>query len=235
MTIETMTVRRAADRGRTSIGWLDSRHSFSFGQYDDPEQMGFRALRVINDDVVRPGQGFGTHGHRDMEILSFVVEGALEHRDSLGTGSVIRPGEVQRMTAGSGIRHSEFNHSAEEPVRFLQIWIEPAEHGLAPGYEQRRFEHRANELVLVASPDGRDASLRIHQDALVYRAILDAGGSVAAELADGRFGWLQMVRGSLSVAGSVLEEGDGLAFRGAGEAAITAGERGADVILFDLA
>jgi redox-sensitive bicupin YhaK (pirin superfamily) len=234
MTIETIAVRRAGDRGRTSIGWLESRHSFSFGQYYDPDQLGFRALRVINDDVVRPGQGFGAHGHRDMEILSFVVDGALEHRDSLGTGSVIRPGEVQRMTAGTGIRHSEFNHSAGEPVRFLQIWIEPATHGLAPGYQQRRFEQGVNELVLVASPDGRDASLQVHQDVLVYRALLDGGGAAAAQLADGRFGWLQVVRGSVSAVGVELGEGDGISFRGPGVVAAAAPEDGADIILFDL-
>lgn len=235
MTIETIAVRHAADRGLTSIGWLNSRHSFSFGDYYDPEHMGFRKLRVINDDVVEPGKGFGTHGHRDMEILSFVVEGALEHRDSLGNGSVIRSGDVQRMTAGTGVRHSEFNPSAEERVRFLQVWIEPAGAGIDPGYEQRRFDGRAGELVLVASPDGRDSSLTIHQDVLVYRSALDAGGSVTATIAANRFGWLQVVRGSLTVAGSVLSEGDGLALRGPGDVEITAAGGGAEVILFDLA
>ena len=235
MAIDRITIRRATERGVTRTGWLNSRHSFSFGDYYEPAHIGFRSLRVINDDVVQPGQGFGTHPHRDMEILSFVVTGELEHRDSLGTGSVIRPGEAQRMSAGTGILHSEFNPSREHEVRFLQVWIEPARRGLAPGYEQRRFEQRPGELVLVASPDGREGSLTVQQDVLVRRAVLDAGGETTAIIAADRFGWLQLVRGSVTVEGLGLAEGDGLAASGPGELAAKAGAGGADVILFDLA
>lgn len=235
MTIEIVDVRRAAERGVTRIGWLNSRHSFSFGDYYDPAHMGFRALRVINDDVVEPGQGFGTHPHRDMEILSFVVEGELEHRDSLGTGSVIRPGEAQRMSAGTGILHSEFNPSRAHEVRFLQVWIEPARRGLPPGYEQRRFEQRPGDPVLVASPDGRDGSLTIHQDVLVWRTVLAAGDETTAQIEAERFAWLQLVRGSVTAHGLELAEGDGLAVRGPGGLALKAGAGGAELILFDLA
>ena len=168
-------IRRANERGRASFGWLDSRHTFSFGEYYDPKHMGFGPLRVINDDRVRAGAGFGTHGHRDMEILSYVLEGALEHKDSLGTGSVIRPGDVQRMSAGTGIQHSEFNPDRGNPVHFLQIWIEPERDGLAPSYEEKHFAdgERRNQLRLIASREARDGSLRIHQDADVYAALLD--------------------------------------------------------------
>jgi quercetin 2,3-dioxygenase len=235
MALDTITVRRAAERGVTRIGWLTSRHSFSFGAYFDPAHMGFRTLRVINDDLVDPGQGFGTHPHRDMEILSFVVAGELEHRDSLGTGSVIRPGEVQRMSAGTGILHSEFNPSREHEVRFLQVWIEPDRRGQPPGYEQRRFEQRPGEMVLVASPDGRDGSLTVHQDVLVWRAVLAAGERTTASIAADRYGWLQMVRGSAAAGSVELAEGDGLAVRGPGELALTAAAGGAELILFDLA
>ena len=183
-------VRRANERGRAAFGWLDSRHTFSFGEYHDPKHMGFGPLRVINDDRVQPGAGFGTHGHRDMEILSYVLEGALEHKDSLGTGSVIRPGDVQRMTAGTGIQHSEFNPTAREPVHFLQIWIEPERDGLAPSYEEKHFAdgERRNQLRLIASHDGRDGSLRIHQDADVYAALLDEGKTRRATAARGTAG-----------------------------------------------
>jgi quercetin 2,3-dioxygenase len=235
MAMDTIAIRRAAERGATRTGWLNSRHSFSFGDYYDPAHMGFRALRVINDDLVQPGQGFGTHPHRDMEILSFVVEGELEHRDSLGTGSVILPGETQRMSAGTGILHSEFNPSREREVRFLQVWIEPSRRGLAPGYEQRRFEQRPGDLVLVASPDGRDGSLTIHQDVLVWRTVLAAGDETTAPIEAERFGWLQLVRGSVTVDRLELAEGDGLAVRGPGDLGLKAGAGGAELILFDLA
>jgi redox-sensitive bicupin YhaK (pirin superfamily) len=199
--------------------------------------MGFRSLRVINDDLVQPGQGFGTHPHRDMEILSFVIDGALEHRDSLGNGSVIRPGEVQRMTAGTGIQHSEFNPSKDDTVRFLQVWIEPERLGLEPGYEQREFplEERRNELVLVASRDGRDASLVVHQDAAVYRAAIDDGTGLNASLEPGRHAWIQVIDGEVEVDGHRLVRGDGAAVSGAGGLRITGRAVRSGLILFDLA
>jgi quercetin 2,3-dioxygenase len=222
-------------RGKTSTGWLDSRHSFSFADYLDPEHMGFRALRVINEDRVIPGAGFPTHGHRDMEIISYVISGALEHKDSLGTGSVIRPGEVQRMSAGTGIRHSEFNHSRTEPVHFLQIWIIPAATGLPPGYEQKRFEpdERRNRLLLVGSPDGADGAVTIHQDARLYVADVDAGQRVAHALAGNRHAWLQVVRGIVEVGGGELREGDGVAFSGESSVQVRA-DSDAEIMLFDL-
>jgi hypothetical protein len=235
MAIDTITVRRAAERGVTRSDWLTSRHSFSFADYYDPAHMGFRSLRVINDDVVAPGQGFGTPPHRDMEILSFVVRGELEHRDSLGTGSVIRPGDVQRMSAGTGILHSEFNPSREHEVRFLQVWIEPARRGLSPGYEQRRFEQPTGGPVLVASSDGRDGSLTVHQDVRVWRSVLEPGGRTTLRIDAERFGWLQLVRGSVAADRLELAEGDGLAARGPGDLALLAGAGGAELILFDLA
>src|SRR5919206_2650347 len=179
-----ITLRPAAERGAENLGWLDSRHTFSFGHYYDPKHMGFGPLRVINEDRVRGGAGFATHGHRDMEIISYVLEGALEHKDSIGTGSVIRPGDVQRMSAGTGIVHSEFNASRSEPVHFLQIWIIPERAGLAPGYEQKTFpvEERRNRLRLVASRDGRDGSLTVHQDVGLYASLLDPGGTARLEL-----------------------------------------------------
>ncbi|TMA39945.1 MAG: pirin family protein, partial [Deltaproteobacteria bacterium] len=189
-----MTLRLAEDRGHTRLDWLDSRHSFSFDSYHDPRHMGFRVLRVINEDRVASGSGFPTHSHRDMEILTFVLEGALEHKDSLGTGSVIRPGDVQRMTAGSGISHSEFNPSRSEPVHFLQVWILPGPPGLAPSYEQRSFP--AAGVRLVASEDGRDGSITVHQDTAVYRAVLGPGEEVAHPIAPGRYAWIQMARGT---------------------------------------
>jgi len=230
-----INVRRAAERGVTNLGWLDSRHSFSFGDYWDPAHVGFRTLRVINDDRVAPGKGFGTHPHRDMEIVSVVVEGELEHRDSLGSGSVIRPGEVQRMSAGTGILHSEFNPSPDRPVRFLQIWIEPERRGLTPGYEQRAFARVPGAFTVVASRDGRDGSLTLHQDATILRAEIAAGARLEHRLAPGRHAWLQVVTGSLEAAGETLEEGDGLALSGAEHLELVGGTDGAQVLLFELA
>src|SRR5688572_20268943 len=202
-------VRKAEDRGRADHGWLDSRHTFSFADYHDPHYMGFRTLRVINEDRVRPGEGFGTHPHRDMEILSYVIEGALEHKDNIGTSSVIRPGEVQRMTAGTGVLHSEFNPSRKEPVHFLQIWILPEKKGLKPGYEQKMFAdgERRNRLRLVASRDRRDGSLSIHQDAELYATLLDSGRTVVHPLAPGRHAWVQVVRGAVALNGRPLHAG----------------------------
>ena len=228
-------VRRAAERGHGDHGWLDTWHTFSFSDYYDPRFMGFRVLRVINEDTVAPGGGFPTHGHRDMEIISYVLEGGLEHRDSLGTGSVIRPGDVQRMSAGTGVRHSEFNASRTAPVHFLQIWIEPAAAGIAPGYEQKAFAEadKRGRLRLVASPDGADGSVTIHQDARVYATRLEAGEEVEHKLAPGRHAWVQVTRGALTVGGRRLARGDGAAI--SGEPAVTlAGEPGTEALLFDL-
>ncbi|MBL6431814.1 MAG: pirin family protein [Alphaproteobacteria bacterium] len=226
-------MRRA---GRADFGWLDSRHSFSFGQYYDEDHMGFGALRVINEDKVAPGAGFGTHPHRDMEILSYVVEGALEHKDSIGTGSVIRPGDLQRMSAGTGIRHSEYNHSKDAPVHFLQIWILPERGGLEPGYEQKTFplKDRDGRLVLLGSRDGGDGSVTIHQDVALYGTLLKPQASVSHALAEGRKAWIQLVRGTVSVNGRTLEAGDGLGLDTAGALSITAQED-AELLLFDLA
>lgn len=230
------TVRPASERGVTRWDWLDSRHTFSFGEYHDPRHMGFRALRVINDDRVAPGGGFGTHAHRDMEIITYVLEGALAHRDSLGTGSVIRPGDGQRMSAGTGIRHSEFNHSKTEPVRFLQIWILPEREGLPPGYEQKGFplEERRGRLRLIAARDGREGAVTVHQDVDLYVTVLEPGDRVAYRLARGRHAWVQVARGSTTLNGRLLAEGDGAAVSDEGpiELAATAP---AEVLLFDLA
>lgn len=230
-----ITIRKASERGRTNLGWLDSRHTFSFGDYHDPEHMGFSDLRVINDDRVRPGKGFGTHGHRDMEILSLVLEGGLEHRDSLGTGSVIRPGEVQRMTAGTGVTHSEFNGSRTEEVHFLQIWILPERAGLEPGYEQTAFPERAQRgrLVPVASRDGRQGSLTIHQDAMLYLARLGPGEAIEHLLARDRNAWVQLAGGAVTLNGQALHAGDGAAIRGERSLRI-AGRDEAHVLVFDL-
>jgi len=208
-----ITIRRAEERGHADHGWLDTRHTFSFADYHDPAHMGFGDLRVINEDRVQPGAGFPTHGHRDMEIISYVLEGELAHRDSLGNGSTIRPGEVQRMSAGTGVRHSEMNASASQPVHFLQIWILPSQRGLAPGYEQRAFpsEERRGRLRLVASPDGRDGSVTVHQDARLSIALLADGERVRHELASGRRAWVHVARGELTVNGSRLRAGDGAA------------------------
>jgi redox-sensitive bicupin YhaK (pirin superfamily) len=208
-----MTVRRSEDRGRFDHGWLDTRHTFSFADYRDERFMGFSDLRVINEDRVRAGEGFGTHGHRDMEILSYVLEGELGHRDSMGNGSVIRPGELQRMSAGTGVTHSEMNPSRDRAVHFLQIWILPRERGLAPGYEQRAFPEgeRRGRLRLVASADGRDGSLTIHQDASVLAGILAPGDRVRHPIAAGRAAWVQVARGEVAVNGERLRAGDGAA------------------------
>jgi redox-sensitive bicupin YhaK (pirin superfamily) len=231
-----MTLRPAAERGRTSIDWLESWHSFSFGDYHDPRWRGFRSLRVINDDRVAPGGGFDTHPHRDMEIITWVLSGALEHRDSLGNGSVIRPGDMQRMTAGTGILHSEFNPSAFEGVHLLQIWLFPERKGLTPGYEQRAFPRHdlKNALRLVASRDGRNESVTIHQDADVYAATLEAGGALAHQLAPGRYAWLQVATGSVALNGKELQAGDGAAISDERALAVV-GRADSEVILFDLA
>lgn len=229
------TVRHAADRGRASLGWLDSRHSFSFGQYHDPQHMGFGPLRVINEDWIQPGQGFGMHGHRDMEIITYIVDGELEHKDSMGSGSVIRRGDVQRMSAGTGVMHSEFNHSRENIVHLLQIWILPERAGLAPGYEEKAFDEasKQNRLRLIGSRDARDGSVTIHQDVDLYAAVLDAGHTVEHEMADGRQAWLQVVQGNVDLNGQGLEAGDGVAIDTAQKLAIT-GTAAAEVLLFDM-
>ena len=230
-----ITVRRAAERGHTRIDWLDSWHTFSFGEYYDPKHVDFRALRVINDDRVAPGNGFGTHAHRDMEIVTYVLDGAIEHRDSLGNGSIIRPGEVQRMSAGTGIRHSEFNQSKSDAVHFLQIWIIPERAGLPAGYEQRPLPATVRGgLTLIASPDGREGSVTIHQDAAIHAAQLTTGTTVEHPLASGRHAWLQVAKGAVTVNGEALREGDGAAISGERTVKIQA-DADAELLLFDLA
>ena len=231
----TLSVRKSEDRGRANFGWLDSKHSFSFGHYYDPNHMGFGPLRVINDDRVAPGGGFPTHPHSDMEIISYVLEGALEHKDSLGTGSVIRPGDVQRMSAGTGIRHSEFNASKTEPVHFLQIWIIPEKNGLKPNYEQKAFANneKRGRLRLIGSRDGREGSVTIHQDVDLYTTLLDKGDAVDHVIAPGRGGWVQVARGSASLNGETLREGDGVAVSRSGALRIE-GLGDAEVLLFDM-
>jgi redox-sensitive bicupin YhaK (pirin superfamily) len=230
-----MNVRRSHERGHANYGWLDTQHTFSFGDYYDPGHMGFRSLRVINDDRVVGGQGFGTHPHRDMEIISYVVDGALEHRDSMGNGSVIRPGEVQRMRAGTGVTHSEYNHSATDPVRFLQIWVLPEERGLTPGYEQKLFgDERRGRLRLVASRDGSEGSVQIQQDLAMFASVLKNGERVEHDLAEGRHAWLQIVRGSVRVDSLELGEGDGASFSEVPAIAMESlGD--SELILFDIA
>lgn len=228
-------VRHARERGHANHGWLDSWHTFSFAEYYDPNEMGFGSLRVINDDRVAPGQGFGTHGHRDMEIVTYVLEGALEHKDSLGNGSVMRYGDVQRMTAGSGIRHSEFNSSKAEPVHFLQIWILPDRADLQPSYEQKVFsdEEKRGQLRLVASSDGRNGSVTIHQDASVYAAQLDGAETAVHHFSPERTGYLHVARGSLKLNGQALEAGDGVKIVDEPEIRLSGGHA-AEVLLFDL-
>lgn len=230
-----ITLRPAAERGHFNHGWLNTYHTFSFSEYHDPRHVHFRALRVINEDFVAPGQGFGTHPHRDMEILTYVLEGALEHRDSLGTRGVIRPGDVQRMSAGSGILHSEYNHSKTEPVHLLQIWIMPESRGIEPGYEQQHFStaQRQDRLRLVASPAPRDGAVKIHTDAEVYAAVLSAGKEVMHTLAESRGAWIQVARGSVDVNGKVLAQGDGAAVENEAEVRIRAAAD-AEILLFDL-
>lgn len=231
-----IAVRRSNDRGHLNHGWLDTYHTFSFADYYDPAYIGFRALRVMNEDRVAPGSGFGMHGHRDMEIVTYVLSGALEHKDSLGHGEVLRPGELQRMTAGRGIRHSEFNPSATEPVHLYQIWLLPRETGLAPSYEQKAFPvgERHNKLRLVASPAGESGALTIQQDARLFLATLDRGRSVAHDLESGRHAWLQVLRGAVTLNDTPLATSDGAAISSEDQLAIAATEE-AEVLLFDLA
>lgn len=230
-----LALRKAADRGRSRISWLDSYHTFSFADYHDPNAMGFRSLRVINDDTVAPGGGFGTHGHRDMEIITYVLEGALEHADSLGTGSVIRPGDVQKMSAGSGIRHSEFNHSQSDPVHFLQIWLIPDRSGVQPGYQQLHFprEAKLGKLLLVASNEKRDGLIHVQQDAKLYVSVLEEGQRVEHELAHGRHAWVHIARGAAIVNGQTLSAGDGAAINGQSKIEISGAPAG-ELLLFDL-
>lgn len=233
-----VTIRPAARRGRTQIDWLDSRHTFSFGDYQDRAQMGFRTLRVINDDRVAPAAGFGMHGHRDMEIVTYMLEGALEHRDSLGTGEVLRRGDVQRMTAGTGIRHSEFNPSKTEPVHLLQIWLLPQQRGLVPDYEQKNFPEadKRGRLRLIAAPDARDGALAIHQDVELFASVLGPNERVTYDLRDGRSAWLQVARGQVALNGRALADGDGAAVTDEMQLELKTGEgAGAEFLLFDLA
>jgi redox-sensitive bicupin YhaK (pirin superfamily) len=230
-----LQVLKANQRGHADHGWLNSWHTFSFASYYNPEQMGFSALRVINDDTVAGGGGFPTHSHGDMEIISYVLEGALEHKDTIGTGSVIRPGDVQMMEAGRGIAHSEFNHSDSEPVHFLQIWIYPDRQGLEPSYQQRHFsaEEKRGKLRLVVSPDGRDGSLRIHQDASLYAALVDGDEVVEWSQAEGRKGYLHVARGNVELNGYPLAAGDGVKVVGATDLKLSGGAE-AEVLWFDL-
>ena len=231
-----ITIRKSEDRGHFNLGWLDTYHTFSFDQYFNPAHMHFRSLRVINEDRVAPGQGFPTHSHRDMEIITYILSGELEHRDSMGNGSVIRPGDVQRMTAGTGVSHSEFNPSRTEAVHLLQIWILPNARSLPPGYEQKFFDEdaRRNQLRLIASDDGRAGSVTINQDARVYAALLDAGQTVTHSLEPNRHAWLQLTSGIIDLNGVELTPGDGAAIETENELALTARGR-AELLLFDLA
>ncbi|MCC6697975.1 MAG: pirin family protein [Candidatus Hydrogenedentes bacterium] len=230
-----ITVRRANDRGHFDHGWLDTYHTFSFGAYRDPEHMGFRALRVINEDRVAPGAGFGEHPHRDMEIITYVLEGALEHRDSIGNGSVLHAGMFQRMSAGTGIRHSEFNASDRDPVHLYQIWIHPATDGLPPSYEEMTAPKTGaeNEWTLIAGPDGGAGTMRIHQDAALYVASFSPGARIAYALEAGRHAWLQVVRGTVHVLGETLTASDGAAVSDERELLVEA-DAGAEVLVFDL-
>jgi quercetin 2,3-dioxygenase len=234
-----ITVRKSKDRGVGRHGWLTSHHTFSFANYYDPRQLGFRSLRVINEDTVAPGRGFGEHHHDNMEIISIVMEGALAHRDSSGGEEVLRRGEVQRMSAGTGVAHSEFNGSKEEPVHFFQIWIVPEKDGIAPGYEQKLFpdEERRSQLRLLAAPGGENGALRIHSDARLYTSILDRGQRVEHKLGPGRGAWIQVARGSVEVNGTTLSEGDGAAIENETLLAIAAAEseNASEILLFDLA
>jgi quercetin 2,3-dioxygenase len=230
-----LTIRRSSERGHADHGWLKSFHSFSFADYYDPRHMGFGPLRVINEDRVAPGKGFGTHGHRDMEIISYVLDGELAHKDSMGNGSVIRPGDVQRMSAGTGIRHSEFNPSQSLPTHFLQIWIEPSVQGIAPSYEEKRFEplEKHGRLRLVASSDGAEGSVRIHQDARVYAGLFDGAETGVLELGAGRNAYVHVARGAIEVNGTALDAGDAVAVSGLSRIELARGA-GAEVLVFDL-
>ncbi|HEY9692692.1 MAG TPA: pirin family protein [Oculatellaceae cyanobacterium] len=234
--IQTIEIRKADQRGHFQIGWLNTYHTFSFGNYYDPKHMGFRALRVINDDRVAPGGGFDTHGHRDMEIITYVLEGALEHRDSLGTGAVIYPGDAQRMTAGTGIRHSEFNHSQTEAVHLLQIWILPEQQGLPPSYEQKSIplEEKRGKLRLIAARNGGEGVVTVHQDMELYASVLEPGDRISYDLKSNRYAWLQIAQGGATLNGHTLTEGDGAAISGEEKLEIST-EVGGEILLFDLA
>ncbi len=232
-----INVRHSADRGVAELDWLTSRHSFSFADYHNPDHMGFSDLRVINEDTIAPSGGFDTHGHQDMEIISYVLEGALEHRDTLGNEMIIGAGEVQRMSAGTGIMHSEYNASGEAPAHFFQIWVIPERTGIAPGYEQQMFtdENKRGKLRLIVSPDGREDSLRIHQDVALYASVLGGGDTVRYELATGRRAWVQVARGAVTVNGAAVNAGDGAAIVEEASVEITTtGADDAEFILFDL-
>ncbi|MFC7289962.1 pirin family protein [Herminiimonas glaciei] len=230
-----LEIRKSEDRGHANHGWLDSHHTFSFADYYDEKHMGFGPLRVINEDRVHAGQGFGTHGHRDMEIISYVLEGELAHKDSMGTGSVIRPGDVQRMSAGSGVRHSEFNHSKEQTTHFLQIWIQPNVNGIPPSYEEKHFaaEEKRGRLRLIASPDGADGSVLIHQDAKLYAGLFDGTETAELTLAKGRRAFVHIARGSVTVNGVALKTGDALKVNDEQSLKISDGQQ-AEVLVFDL-
>jgi hypothetical protein len=229
-----ITIRRAAERGGANHGWLDTKHTFSFADYYDPQFMGFRALRVINEDKVAPNRGFGRHPHADMEILTYVLEGELAHQDSMGNGSVIKPGDVQRMSAGTGVTHSEMNPSKTTPVHFLQIWIMPDRRGHTPSYDQKAFPDRQGKLRVVASPDGRDGSIAIHQDAVLEVGVLKPGDAVEHALGKNRFAWIQVARGAVEVDGQKLAAGDGASVTGEGTLHLTAATD-TEVLVFDLA
>jgi redox-sensitive bicupin YhaK (pirin superfamily) len=228
-------IRRSKERGKADLGWLDSRHTFSFGEYYDPEHMGFRNLRVINEDRVRPGAGFGTHGHRDMEIVSYVLSGSLAHKDSMGNGSVLTEGDVQRMTAGTGVQHSEMNPSLDDPAHFLQIWIVPEREGLEPGYEETNFstDDKRGHLRLIASGSSDNGAIKIHQDVDIYATVLDPGRSASLALRPGRHAWVQVIRGEVSVNGQELATGDAAALSEERAVELTA-KSDAEILLFDL-
>lgn len=231
-----ITLRKSEERGHANHGWLDSYHSFSFANYYDPNNMGFRALRVINEDWVQPGRGFGTHPHRDMEIITYVLEGALEHKDSLGTGSIISPGEVQKMSAGTGVTHSEYNPSKTEQVHLLQIWIVPDQKNLPPSYEQKTYPtaEKRNQLRLIASPQGQDGSVTVHQDVNLYASVLDAGEKVVHELSPNRHVWVQVAQGEITVNGLSLSAGDAAAISEENRVVVMA-NTASEILLFDLA
>lgn len=230
-------IRPAQERGVANFRWLDSRHTFSFGEYFDPNYMGFATLRVINEDKVAPAEGFATHGHRDMEIVTYVLEGALQHKDSLGTGSIIRPGDVQRMSAGRGIMHSEYNASQTEPVHLLQIWLLPGQKGIDPSYEQKTFSEaeKRGQLRLVGSQDGRDGSITIHQDVDLYASLLEANETVTHHLPEGRAAWLQVARGAVQLNGKELAAGDGAAIAQEASLTLEGAAPNTEVLLFDMA
>ena len=230
-----ITVRPKDERGVANFGWLDSRHTFSFGHYYDPQQMGFASLRVINEDKVIPAKGFGTHGHQDMEIISYVLSGELEHRDSIGNGSVIRPGDIQRMSAGTGVRHSEFNASKTNPVHFLQIWIMPEKRGLQPSYEEKNFSQTKGNLTLVGSKDGRNNSVTIHQDVNLYLGSLDKSDRLIYKIDNNRAVWLQVTKGEVKLNDRLLQAEDGAAIMDEAELAIAGNSPDSEILLFDLA